>query len=128
METKMLLIPTYLAESEIPNAGLGIFCKEFVSQSTVIWKFHLGFDYIIDRLPDDVVMRAFVMKYGYQPIDGKDHWIMCADDARFFNHSENPSCLDTGDVTSARFDLVPGTELTSDYRVFCRDPFVGFRA
>jgi hypothetical protein len=51
---------------------------------------------------------------------------MCADNARFFNHSDDPTCLDFGPHTAARYDLTPGTELTSDYRSFCRDPFLGF--
>jgi len=47
---------------------------------------------------------------------------MCADDARFSNHSDDPTCLDFGPHTTARHDLARGTELTSDYRSFCRDP------
>lgn len=27
---------------------------------------------------------------------------------------------------TARYGLAPGAELTSDYRSFCRDPFLGF--
>ena len=123
----MLLIPTYLAESRIVGAGLGLFCNEFVPAETVVWKFHQGFDYIVDELPQNQVLQNFVLKYGYLPIIGEAGWVMCADDARFFNHSDDPSCLDFGDATTARFDLAPHTELTSDYRTFCRDPFRGFQ-
>ena len=123
----MLLIPTYLAESRIPGAGIGVYCTEFVPQGTVIWEFVPGFDYIVEKLPENDVIRDFVVKYGYRPITGENHWVMCADNGRFFNHHEDPSCLDIGAVTSARFDLSPGTELTSDYRVFCSDPFSGFQ-
>ncbi len=123
----MLLIPTYLSESKIPGAGLGVFCREFVPTKTVIWRFHHGFDYIVEDLPENVVLKNFVQKYGYLPVTGERGWVMCADDARFFNHSDNPTCLDVGDSTTARFDLAPGTELTSDYRSFCRDPFRGFQ-
>ena len=122
----MLKIPTYLAESKIPGAGLGLFCKEFVSAGTIIWTFHAGFDYIVDDLPQDEILRNFTLKYGYLPITGEKGWVMCADDARFFNHSDDPTCLDLGSHTTARYDLSPGTELTSDYRSFCRDPFLGF--
>ena len=122
----MLRIPTYLAESKISGAGLGVFCKEFVSAGTIIWTFHAGFDYIVDELPQDEIQRDFVLKYGYLPIAGEKGWVMCADNARFFNHSDDPTCLDFGPHTTARYDLAPGTELTSDYRSFCRDPFQGF--
>jgi len=124
----MLRIPTYLAESKISGAGLGVFCKTFVSAGTIIWTFHAGFDYIVDELPQDEIQRDFVLKYGYLPIAGEKGWVMCADNARFFNHSDDPTCLDFGPHTTARYDLAPGTELTSDYRSFCRDPFLGFPA
>ena len=122
----MLRIPTYLAESKISGTGLGVFCKEFVSAGTIIWTFHAGFDYIVDELPQDEIQRDFVLKYGYMPIAGEKGWVMCADNARFFNHSDDPTCLDFGPHTTARYDLGAGTELTSDYRSFCRDPFQGF--
>jgi uncharacterized protein len=124
MGTIMLRIPTYLAKSKILGAGLGLFCQEFVSAGTIIWTFHAGFDYIVDDLPQDEILRNFVVKYGYRPIT--EGWVMCADDARFFNHSDDPTCLDFGQHTTARYNLAPGTELTSDYRSFCRDPFLGF--
>ena len=122
----MLLIPTYIAESRIDGAGLGLYCKEFVAAETAVWQFHEGFDYIVPELPDNQLLRNFVMKYGCLPITGESGWVMCADDARFLNHSEDPNCWDFGDSTTARFDLAPHTELTSDYRTFCRDPFCGF--
>jgi hypothetical protein len=122
----MLLIPTYVAESKIPDAGLGLFCKEFVSAGTIIWTFCHGFDYVVENVPENEIIKSFVLKYGYLPISGEKGWVMCADDARFFNHSDDPTCLDVGAHTTARYDLAPGTELTSDYRSFCRDPFLGF--
>jgi uncharacterized protein len=122
----MLRIPTYLAESKISGAGLGVFCKESVTAGRIVWTFRAGFDYIVDDLPKDEILRNFVLKYGYLPITGEKGWVMCADDARFFNHSDDPTCLDFGPHTTARYNLAPGTELTSDYRSFCRDPFVGF--
>ena len=106
--------------------GAAPFCKEFVSSGTIVWTFHAGFDYIVDDLPQDEILRNFVLKYGYLPITGEKGWVMCADDARFFNHSDDPTCLDFGPHTTARHDLARGTELTSDYRSFCRDPFLGF--
>ena len=59
----MLRIPTYLAESKISGAGLGVFCKEFVSAGTIIWTFHAGFDYIVDELPQDEIQRDFVSPF-----------------------------------------------------------------
>jgi uncharacterized protein len=123
----MLLIPTYVSKSKIPEAGLGLYCKEFVPANTIIWTFHPGLDYIVEKLPEDVILKDFVLKYGYLPLTGENTWVMCADDARFFNHSDDPTCLDFASTTTARFELAPHTELTSDYRSFCRDPFRGFQ-
>jgi uncharacterized protein len=122
----MLLVETYLSESPITAAGRGLFCRNHISAGTIIWEYTKGFDYVVKKLPSLALHRLFVRKYGYMPLEGPDQWIMCADDARFMNHSEDPTCLDTGKYTTARFDLPAGTELTSDYRTFCRDPFADF--
>ena len=122
----MMLINTYLAPSRIPGAGLGVFCTDFVREGTTVWDFVAGFDYVVDTLPDHPVLRDYVIKYGYVPLEGPRRWIMCADNGRFFNNNDDPTCLDTAEVTVAGHDLMPGTELTSDYRAFCRDPFAGF--
>ena len=122
----MMLIPTYIAVSTIPDAGMGIFCSGFVAKDTPVWEFTEGFDYEVHELPAHEIARAFVLKYGYVPIIGPRRWVMCVDDARFFNHSDDPNCLEIGDNTVARHDLQPGTELTTNYASFARDPFAGF--
>lgn len=122
----MLLVPTYLATSKIPDAGLGVFAKEFIAAGTTLWIFHQGLDYVVKKLPEEPLIAKFITKYGYIPLDGEWRWVMCADDARFMNHSENPSCLDEGETTSAKRDIQAGEELTCDYRTFCREPFAGF--
>lgn len=126
MGVKVLLIPTFLATSKIPEAGLGIFCSQPVKAGTLIWEFTRGFDYVVRELPENLIHRRFVEKYGYVPLPDPTHWVMCADDARFINHSDDPTCLDIGEFTTARHDLAAGTELTSDYRSFCKNPFTGF--
>lgn len=121
----MLLIPTFLAESKIPGAGIGLFCAEFVPGNTVVWRFHEGFDFIVETLPDDEIMRAFVLKTGWLRRNGEKGWVMSADDNRFFNHSDTPNCIDIDEVTTvARFDLLAGDEMTLDYRTFSLDDFL----
>ena len=52
------------------------------------------------------------------------HYILCSDDARFFNHSDTPNTesreVDGEDevITVAKRDMQPGEELTDDYRTF----------
>lgn len=122
----MLRIPTFLAESRIPGAGLGLFCKDFVPAGTLVWRLDPGFEVILHELPADPVLRRFVEVYGYMPLDGPPRWIICIDDGRFINHAEVPNTRDDADTTVTVEDLPPGTEITSDYRSFCRVPFVGW--
>jgi hypothetical protein len=124
----MLLIRTYIAPSAIPGAGMGLFCAEPVKAGTLVWQFMPGLDYEVHELPENEIARAFVLKYGYMPLEGPRRWVMCVDDARFFNHADDPTCIETDNGTAARFDLPSGTELTTDYREFARDPFAGFGA
>lgn len=122
----MLRIPTFLAQSRIPGAGLGLHCQELVRAGTLIWRLDPGLDLVLDSLPADPVMRRFVETYGYVPLEGRPRWVICMDHGRFINHADRPNTTDTPDETVAACDLPPGTEITSDYRSFCRNPFAGW--
>lgn len=122
----MLRIPTLLAPSRIPGAGLGLFCTQRVPAGTLIWRFDPGLDLVLENLPDDPVLQHFIKVYGYMPLDGPPRWVICMDNGRFINHSDDPNTLDDADTTVARVDFEPGTEITSDYRSFCRRPFEGW--
>lgn len=122
----MLRIPTLLSTSRIPGAGLGLFCKTPVAAGTPIWCFDPGLDVVLEALPEDPVLRRFAQVYSYMPLEGPLRWVLCLDDARFINHSDDPNTDDLPDLTTARRDLAAGEEITSDYRAFCRDPFGGW--
>jgi hypothetical protein len=124
----MLRIPTYLAPSQIPGAGLGLFCKEWVRERTLVWRLDPGLDVVLEALPEDPVLRRFIGVYGYIPLEGPRRWIVCLDDARFINHASAPNTWDEPETTTVLFDLAPGTEITSDYCSFCRDPFTNWPA
>lgn len=121
----MLLIPTFRAQSAIH--GLGLFAAAPVPEGTRVWEFTDGFDQAIppsqfDRLP--AAARAQFLQYSY--LDKVIHeYILCADDARFMNHSEEPTLRDASDGPGDRYgysvaarDLEAGEELTCDYREF----------
>ena len=124
----MLRVPTYLAPSHIPGAGLGLFCKEWVPRGTLVWRLDPALDVILDALPEDPVLRSFVEVYGYVPLEEPRRWVICLDDGRFINHADAPNTRDDAETTTALDDLAPGTEITSDYRSFCRDPFTSWPA
>lgn len=113
----MLLVQTYLDRS--PIHGIGLFAGEFIPKGTVIWSFTPGLDLKlrpgrVERLPEPA--RAWVLHYGYYLADEK-RWVVCVDDARFFNHSADPNTRNTRTTVALR-DIEKGEELTSDYHEF----------
>jgi SET domain-containing protein len=118
----MLLVNTTLGPSAIH--GIGLFAAEPIPAGTVIWRFHPAVDRFVDEHDlDDLspAAREQVMKYTYVDVALRRR-ILCGDDARFFNHSDDPNCLDfpdeRGGTTVARRDIAAGEELTSDYATF----------
>ena len=60
------------------------------------------------------------------PLEDPPRWVVCIDDGRFINHADLPNTRDDAETTVALCDLQPGTEITSDYRSFCRAPFTNW--
>lgn len=126
----MLLVKTKLKISKIH--GIGLFADEFIKKGTTIWRFHDGFDQKFDlkeisKLPSQA--RTQLFHYGY--ISTKSNkLILCADDARFFNHTDGTN-LNTKDVDSgnegeenldaASRDINIGEELFCNYFEFDND-------
>lgn len=117
----MFLVPVRLDRS--PIHGFGVFAVEPLPAGTLVWEFTEGVDY---RIPADAVMRcpepwrSELLRYAYRDAGGE--YILCGDAARFMNHSEDPSCVDSDPLfTRARRDIAIGEELTCDYRTFDMD-------
>jgi hypothetical protein len=122
----MLLVSTKLGVSLIE--GIGLFAVEPITAGTVIWRLHP----IIDlRLTDEQLAtlappcREQAQKYSYRE-KHSGLYVLCGDDARFFNHSDNPNCLDIynghdEDLTVAVRDIKADEELTCDYAMFDLD-------
>ena len=117
----MFLVPVRLGRS--PIHGFGVFATELIPAATRVWEFTEGVDYRIPaadvaRCPEP--WRAELVRYSYREAGGD--YILCGDAARFMNHSEDPSCDDSGDLyTMTLRDIAPGEELTCDYRTFDMD-------
>jgi hypothetical protein len=122
----MLLIDTYLAPSKIE--GIGLFAKEPISKGTKVWEFTPGFD--LELSPEEVDRlaagcRERILNYAYFNAQKMRH-ILCSDDARFMNHSEEPNVIDVGfgngdgkeGESFAARDIDPDEELTEDYRTY----------
>ncbi len=117
----MLLVRTKLAPS--PIEGIGVFADEFIPKGTPVWEMILPFDSTftateLDSLPS--VAREQMLKHSYR--DARlGVYVLCGDNARFFNHSPRPNVASKEDINRALRDIQPGEEITCDYREFDAD-------
>ncbi|HCS21299.1 MAG TPA: SET domain-containing protein-lysine N-methyltransferase [Bacteroidetes bacterium] len=121
----MILVKTTLKESKIE--GIGLFADEFIPKDTWIWRYQSGFDLEVKPAELENLSKEALKqfeKYAYLSRKSQNY-ILCFDDARFFNHSKNPnvSCLfdpdlNDEDICYATRDILKGEELTCNYRDF----------
>lgn len=120
----MLLVKTKIGPSSIN--GIGLFADQLIPKGTVIWRLEPQFD--IKVLPENLDKLAphakqLFLKYSYLSRRSKAY-VLCFDDARFYNHSDSPNVLDCDSPDSdegldvAARDIYPGEEMTCDYREF----------
>jgi len=122
----MLLVKTRLDRSQI--SGIGLYADEFIPKGTIIWRFTPGLDLKLneEQLRDykSRVNVARLEDFIYRSKISGD-FILCADDARFINHSPHPNTIDTTEdvegLTIATRDIFPGEEIVSDYQAFDAD-------
>lgn len=124
----MLLVKTKIGPSKIH--GLGVFADEFIPKGTITWKFVPGFDLKfsdeeLKNFPE--VTQKTIRWYRYVSLNSGCS-ILCSDDARFCNCSEDPNTegidLDGTDGEGADIairDIHIGEEITYN----CKDPKEG---
>ncbi len=119
----MMQVETYLSVSKIPNAGIGLFSKNFIPKDTIVWSLD-----VLDNIYTEEEFKSFPLLYQeflttYCFMFCKKY-ILCVDNARFFNHSENPNCYSSDfsenklGCTRAKKDIHPNEELTDNYLEF----------
>ncbi len=114
----MLLVNASAGPSRIH--GQGLMARESIPAETVIWVLNPAFDVEMtseqfDELPPFV--RQQVGRYVYTDMaTGKI--VLCSDDAKYMNHADRPNTRSVGQQTVANVDILPGEELTCDYREF----------
>ncbi len=119
----MLLIKTKIGPSKIE--GIGLFADEFIAKGTMVQKFQPGFDLVISeneisKLSEPA--REQFLKYAYKNKTG--NYILCFDNTRFLNHSDNPNLISDDpdeEVDFAARDIQAGEELTVNYKDFDLD-------
>lgn len=120
----MILVPHYVNQSEI--SGVGLFTARDIRSGEVVYKFDYRFVMVISEaeIKDmPAATQEAVRKYSYrgrgrERLTGAVYY--CADDSRFFNHSDEPNTrwLEGEDVYVATRDIRAHTELTCDYNEF----------
>src|SRR3989344_1693676 len=118
----MLVMKTKIGPSEI--AGIGLFADQVIPKGAVVWKYQEGFDLLLSE--EEVEKLSEPTKeqfYNYACLDKKHgKYMLCSDDARFFNHSENYNCDErVDDVATVVRDIEVGEELTVNYKDFYGD-------
>ncbi len=118
----MLCVKTKIAPSKIQ--GIGLFADQFIPKGTAVWKFMPGFDLLMTE--EEIKKLSGPAKeqfYNYAYLDKKhSKYLLCSDDARFFNHSDNPNCDERmDDITTAMRDIQSGEELIVNYKDFYGD-------
>lgn len=118
----MMMVQTELRPSSIH--GIGTFLLEDVKAGDLIWRFDSRIDRVfaaaeLDGMPES--LRGFLRVYSTYH-EASDLWVLCGDNGRHFNHSDEPNTTSLGpafgdDVAAA--DLAAGTELTTDYNAIC---------
>ncbi|MBP9820473.1 SET domain-containing protein [Candidatus Woesebacteria bacterium] len=121
----MLMVHTKLGHSSI--AGIGLFATEFIPKGAVIWRFKEGFDQLltqeqVDDLPPVAQKEIAIHTYFSKDLE---RYVLMADAACFFNHSESPNTGTVPDdaghpegMTIALQDIESGEELTTNYREY----------
>jgi len=127
------MVKTVLKESQIE--GIGLFANQDILKGTCVWEFKEGFDLEIDpamTLSLSNHSREQFLKYAYLS-KKSNNYILCFDDARFFNHCDSPnvSChpnVDSliEDICIANRDILKGEELTCNYLDFDAGPIDDF--
>ncbi len=114
----MLVVKTYLDKSEVN--GIGCFADEFIPKGATIWQLSRGFDVVLilnEFLMLPAIAQEHILHFAYyNKEDGG--YVLCSDNAKFFNHSDNPNTEDSTGVTTALRDIQKGEEILSDYYTF----------
>ena len=112
----MLLVRTSVRPSRIH--GLGCFAEERIRAGQVVWVYDERVDIpmptaALAALPE--VVREYFLNFGYEELhDGVPVTVLCADHAKYVNHSDEPNLLDEEANVAAR-DIEVGEELTCNY-------------
>ncbi len=116
----MLTIKTRIAPSTIH--GIGLFAAEAIPAGTIVWEYTPTIDrqFALNDVEQSAPLDILTLR-NYCYVNDRGDYVLCGDDARFWNFSETPNC----DITTARKGEHPvitvraiarGDEMTISFR------------
>lgn len=115
----MFVVRTRLRNSAIH--GIGVFADEPIRKGQIVWQFDPRMDILIpleekQNFPPAVQDYLSMLTY-IEESSGRKMMVLCADNAKHVNHSDDPNLLDTPDGSQeyAARDIAVGEELTCNY-------------
>jgi len=118
----MFVIKTRVAPSSIH--GLGVFACEDIAAGAEVWRFSPPFDIVVPEaaLADlPIAVRLHLDMYAYRSVDLGGQLVLSGDNAKYLNHSDDPSTEELPLRSIARRRIAEGEEITCDYGAFCAD-------
>ena len=117
----MLVIKNYIEKSEIN--GLGLFAGQDIKEGDIVW--------FLDPVTDSIFTKEeFEKLLNSMDEDNKEKFekwsyirkdttvVLCADNAKFMNHSNNPNIKCNGQYDVALGDIKVGEEIMCNYNEF----------
>lgn len=129
----MLLVKTVVKSSAI--AGVGLFADQDIKKGDIIWKYTPETCNVFTQEQFQVLLNSFhktekelikfLLTYAY-PQKVLNGIVLCLDNGRFVNHSEEPSLAGPSDLpreiswqySVALRDIKQGEELTENYNTY----------
>ena len=119
----MLLVITRIGQSRIH--GLGLFAAQFIPKGTTVWKMVPWFDLTLSNEQIEKLSgpaRDQFIHCGHLDMF-TGAYVLCADEARYLNHSEDPNIRcdldsDDEDLDVAVRDIAEGEEITINYKEY----------
>ncbi|HUH96014.1 MAG TPA: SET domain-containing protein [Anaerolineales bacterium] len=115
----MFVIRTSLQHSAIH--GIGVFADEPIQKGQLVWQFDPRVDILIpleEKPSFPPAMQDYLSMLTYiEEASGRKMMVLCADNAKHVNHSDDPNLLDTPDGSQeiAAREIAAGEELTCNY-------------
>jgi len=116
----MLVIKSFVEKSNIE--GLGLFTAQKINKGDIIWFYDPVYDQVFYE--DEFKKMLSVLEIGNQEklkkwiYKRRDNYVLCSDNAKFWNHSDTPNCGEGNEneiYDIALRDIEEGEELTYMY-------------